>query len=295
MDPLGAPILPAPAPDWHVNDHTFVRDREGRWRMFGIVAANPPRPKPTPAEGARKGPSFGHAASDRLTSGWSFREDRPFHEKHKEGSVLWAPHVVWDGSRYHMFYTSGGDPSAFVISHRTSPDLSQWSKAQEVFTDGWQGRDPMVLRLPTNEWAIYYTATEDPTRASPHVVAVRTSSDLERWSERKIVFTDPHVGKGYGPTESPFVVARDGWYYLFIGPRPYDAPGPGRPNWEHPGYVGSDVFKSRSFDRFTDADFVGHLAVHAAEVVQDVDGRWYVSSAGIRQGGLYLSRLFWDD
>jgi beta-fructofuranosidase len=286
-DPLGAPLLAAPSRDSHINDHAFVRAPDRSWRFFAIVGPNPPRPKLGPGEAHPLGRSFGHAASAKLTSGWAYREDRPFYEKVGANGVLWAPRVIWDGSRYHMFYCTGGEASAFAIA---------WSDPVVLFRDGWQARDPMVLRVEERkQWVLYYTATEDPAGRSRHVVAFRTSTDLERWSERRIAYRDAHVGTGYGPTESPFVVHRGGFYYLFIGPRPYDAPRPGHPNWAHPGYVGSDVFKSRRFDRWTDADLVGHLAVHAAEVVEDDDGRWYVSSAGIRQGGLFLSELHWSD
>ena len=42
--------------------------------------------------------------------------------------------------------------------------------------------------------------------------------DLVHWSDRRVVYTDVATGTFGGPTESPFVVARDGRYYLFIGP-----------------------------------------------------------------------------
>ncbi len=34
---------------------------------------------------------------------------------------------------------------------------------------------------------------------------------------------------------------------------------------------------------------------HAAEVVRDIEGNWYVSHCGWGQGGVYLSPLYWDD
>lgn len=42
-------------------------------------------------------------------------------------------------------------------------------------------------------------------------------------------------------------------------------------------------------------DKVGHIPAHAAEVVQDVDGKWYVSRCGWGKGGLYLAPLVWPD
>jgi beta-fructofuranosidase len=102
----------------------------------------------------------------------------------------------------------------------------------------------MVLYVDEiGQWVIYYCATEYPSGGN-HVVVCRTSPDLINWSARQIVYSDLHTGTDYGPTESPFVVQRGNYYYLFIGPRPYDYPSESVPNWEHPGYSGTDVFMS---------------------------------------------------
>lgn len=68
---------------------------------------------------------------------------------------------------------------------------------------------------------------------------------------------------------------------MFIGPRG--------------GYDGTDVFLSHDPFHWDIADKVGHLPAHAAEVVRDGHGRWYVSRAGWGRGGLYLAPLIWHD
>jgi arabinan endo-1,5-alpha-L-arabinosidase len=226
--------------------------------------------------------------------------------------VLWAPHVIFreHESKYYMFYCSGAkdrspgvDPytQPFSISLRTSKDLKSWSPRVQLqpdpFEDGYQARDPMILWNSTiSVWVMYYTSTERPGTghdAGHHIVAYRTSGDLTRWSNRGIAYTDLHVGSDYGPTESPFVVQRGDDYYLFIGPRPYDRNFPGGNNWKHPGYAGTDVFRSKHWNSWTNADYVGHIDAHALEVVKDVDGAWYVSHSGIFHEGLFLARLDW--
>jgi len=141
-------------------------------------------------------------------------------------------------------------------------------------------------------WLLYYTATERPA-GGRHVVAYRTSPDLVRWEERKIAYTDKRVGTAFGPTESPFVVRRGDTYYLFLGPRPYEDPPPGVAQHLQAGYVGTDVFASRDWRRWTDAGLVGHVRAHAAELIEDTDGSWQVSTCGVAQGGLSLAPFHW--
>jgi hypothetical protein len=42
-------------------------------------------------------------------------------------------------------------------------------------------------------------------------------------------------------------------------------------------------------------DQVGAIYAHAADVVRDVDGKWYISHAGWEHGGLSLAPLIWHD
>jgi beta-fructofuranosidase len=262
---------------WYINDHCFMSDDKGAWHLFGITREEPARP--------RDEDNFAHATSPELTRfPW---EKKPFALTTAEGppwneTHLWAPHVVRDKGTYHMFYCAGGGDSAkYRIHLATSRDLREWKRhpANPVVVDGYDARDPMVIRAG-DEWVMYYTATTRPEGGN-HIVACRTSRDLVRWGERRTVFTDPTTGKGGGPTESPFVLRRGRYYYLFIGPRG--------------GYVGTDVFRSGDPFHFRIEDKVGHIESHAAEVIRDRDGRWYVSHCGWDQGGVYLAPLYWND
>jgi len=283
------PIYTPAHENWHVNDHCFIQGKDGIWHLFGIVSPDPDSGDPAVAD------YFGHAAADSLNQKTWREMPPPFHESLAGGKVLWAPHILLEGGIYYMFYCAGGDPQSYAIVLRTSPDLTDWSEPVVLFRDGFQARDPMVLHSPDeNDWIMYYTATDDPG-GGRHVVACRTSNDLIRWSGRKIVYTDLHAGWGWGPTESPFVVRRDGFYYLFIGPRPYDPPTESVSEWQHPGYVGTDVFRSARRDFWRNADYAGHIPAHAPEIVRDEKGGWHVSSSGIKQGGLYLTRMHWND
>jgi arabinan endo-1,5-alpha-L-arabinosidase len=84
-----------------------------------------------------------------------------------------------------------------------------------------------------------------------------------------------------GPTESPFVVQRGDKYYLFIGPRQ--------------DYNGTEVFVSDDPFHWEFENRVGHFKSHAAEVLRDSKGKWYISRCGWGEGGVYLAPLTWKD
>jgi beta-fructofuranosidase len=253
--------------DWYINDHTLIRGADGVWHLFGITHAEPAAPMDERM--------FAHATAPSLAGPW--RKEPPALTAADGESVLWAPHVVAHDGLYYMMYCAGGEPERYRIKLATSPDLWTWTRQAVLFEDGFDARDPFLMRAGEG-WVVYYTATSRPAGGN-HVVAYRTSDDLIRWSDRRIAFVDPAVGTMGGPTESPFVVKDGSGYYLFVGPRQ--------------GYVGTDVFFSEDPLRFDLTNWAGHIASHAAEIVEDADGQRYASSAGWGQGGVSLAPIRW--
>jgi arabinan endo-1,5-alpha-L-arabinosidase len=85
-----------------------------------------------------------------------------------------------------MYYCAGGDRHrAYKIHLATSNDLWHWQRheANPMVVDGFDARDPMVLRL-RDRWIMYYTATSEPIGGFHTVVAV-TSTDLVNWGAAK--------------------------------------------------------------------------------------------------------------
>jgi hypothetical protein len=261
-----------------LNDHCFVRDRAGRWHVFAIAFTEPGTP-------SLDGRLFAHAVAPSLAGGPWQAEARTLQIDPQAGETrLWAPHVVRHAGRWWMYYHAGGsDERQSRIHLATSRNLLTWRRhdANPLFTDGFQARDPCVVRAG-DRWHLYYTATF-PREGGHHTVAVRTSRDLRSWSEPRDVYRDPRVGTDFGPTESPFVLQRGAYWYLFVGssvPEEYDV---------------TRVFRSRDPFNWAPSDLVARLRVHGAEVVRDEHGRWFASHAGNGRGGLWLARLHWND
>ena len=106
------------------------------------------------------------------------------------------------------------------------------------------------------------------------------------------------VGTGAGPTESPFVVARDEASPPVHRPRLRRADAllqeDGRYGPEaRAAYRRTRVLASPDPLRFRAEDQVATIDVHAAEVVHDEQDRWWVSHCGWGEGGVYLAPLTW--
>ncbi|MFF9011835.1 family 43 glycosylhydrolase [Streptomyces sp. NPDC014870] len=258
----------------YLNDHTLVK-AHGRWHLFGIVGESAPRGEsPDSAQEI----AFAHASAPSPYGPWTGHADALTVETSYFGEEhLWAPHVVEADGRWWMFYAAGGASGA-AVNLATSTDLFTWTREPSgPLFRGLAARDPMVLRIG-GEWVMYYTELSGP--GGHHVVAHRRSADLLHWSEPGVAFTDASTDATVSVTESPYVVERDGWYYLFIGPRN--------------GYEGTDVLASRDPFHFELAGHAGHVAGHAVEVVHDGDA-WYATAAGWFRHGLSVAPLHWRD
>jgi beta-fructofuranosidase len=260
---------------WYINDHCFIQDTNGTWHMFGITHQEPLGPDDEIHLAHATATTLLQQPWQKLPFALDVATNPPWNETH-----LWAPDVVFHDHMYYMYYCAGGkDHTKSKIHLATSADLNTWTRSPKnpMVVDGYDARDPFILRV-NDKWVMYYTANSKPGGGN-HIVACVTSDDLLTWTNRSVVFTDPSVGSIAGPTESPFVVQHGDSFYLFIGPRA--------------GYNGTDVFVSRDPFHWNVGDVVGHFPAHAAEIVRDTDGKWYISRAGWGQGGLYLAPLIW--
>ncbi len=245
-------------------DHTVIyHPVEEKWHLYGIQ-------KPMV--------SFIHLTADSLTQK-AWRKQEPFSYNDME---IWAPHILQHDGLFYMFYTSIGVPRQ--IRYAVSEDLNNWRhpSAEPLFafsndfTDDMKNKDPMVLRLE-DQWIMYYSMLKDEKH---WVVGYSTSLDLLDWSDPKICFDEfteePSV-------ESPFVVRRGEFYYLFLSARPWP--------------IGAEeVFLSKSpffWDKTSSVKRIDPW--HAAEVVRDLDGKWYLTRSSGDEEDFRMAPLRWND
>lgn len=255
---------------WYINDHTFVQGPDGTWHMFGITHEEPANPLDETY--------FAHATADSLTQGQWAKQEPVMHADVESGEThVWAPYVLEHDGTYYMFYAGGtADHERYRMQLATSTDLYNWERHPEnpLFTDGYDARDPMVLRVD-DRWVMYYTANSRRDGGN-HIVAYRTSRDLRHWSKRGVALRHPVKGTFGGPTESPYVVRDGDDYYLSTCCTA--------------SYTDTRVYHSSDPLHFDVDDEVGQIDEHASEVVRDGEDL-YVSGAGWGQGGVFLRPL----
>lgn len=223
--------------------------------------------------------------------GIAMRADRSYGESIKDyygEEWLQAPHVIRHEGTFYMFY--GGHNSELGESQiclATSPDGRTWTRHKNehgqsrVFVGPGDARDPMVIKI-VDLWHCYYCAN-DLGRRRPNKNYVRTSSDLIHWSDyREVSWGGFTSGAGPVSAECPFVVALDGYYYLF---RTSDYWPPARTHV----YCSRDPY---DFGLGNDQKWIQTLRVSAPEIVRDGE-QWYISSVEDLKGGIQLCKLKW--
>jgi hypothetical protein len=255
----------------HVVDHSFIRDARGKWRLWACIRGT---------------------AAGRVIYGWEgdSLEQGPWREsgimmradpasgesKRGQEERIGAPHFLRVGDTWHCFYHSQG------MHHATSADGVTYRRVLDA--DGKSrvgipgGRDVMILPHGGKYYSYATVTTNDGKRS--YVIA-SSSDDLRTWSKGKIVREGGKGGVGPVASESPFVVALDGYFYLFR--------------------ASSHDFKTyiyRSADPLDfgindDSNLIAEFRMKAPEVILH-DGRWYISDLADFQG-ITLRRLLWDE
>jgi len=195
-----------------------------------------------------------------------------------------APYVIKDQNKYLMFY---GDWNRICLAesedgksfHRVVNDGSPslFGDSVEINT-----RDAMVLKQD-DAWFCYYTAHP----GMDGKVFVRTSDDLENWSESTIVSYGGQAGKGkFWLAECPFVVEQDnGQYYLYRTQSYGTGDGPAKTSIYH-----SDDLMNFGIEN--DSGFVGTLEVAAPEIF-NFKNQWYIAALMPNLDGIRIAKLSW--
>lgn len=131
------------------------------------------------------------------------------------GDILWAPDISYHNGKFFLYYaasTFGSQHSAIFLATSPTALPGSWTnQGMVVQTDSNSDHnaiDPNLIIDPSGNWWLVYGSF---------------------WSGIKLVPLDPTTGKprdgtrydlarrdGTGAIEAPFIIFRNGWYYLFV-------------------------------------------------------------------------------
>jgi hypothetical protein len=200
---------------------------------------------------------------------------------------LQAPYVFKEGGIYYMVY---GDWERICLAKSSDGKmfkrvLKEEDEEPDLFGGPYpQTRDAMMLKIGGLFYCYYMGHRKEAQYDS--AIFCRTSHNLKHWSEAMIVsaggIADTQCNWYGGDAECPFVVHRDGLFYLFrnqLYGRPSLNTQYASPNPLNFG-VGHDEFR------------IGTLEVAAPEIILH-EGQYYIASLLPSLKGIQIARLKW--
>lgn len=245
-------------------DFAILRSADGKWHCISCIRG-------TSHFGQRL---FFRWEADHLTDvDWSprgiFEVPRGRRGKPPVTTSVQAPHPFEHDGKYYLFYNSG------AARCMVSDDGRRWEphvdvRGSQVFFR--MGRDVCVFRdTERARWIAYYCGTVTRGDERRGAMVARTAPSPEGpWSEEEIAV------RTAGNPESPFVIRRGGWYYL----------------WQQ-----MSVYRSDDPLDFDDAELIAHMTgiwyggKWAPEVIEH-DGQHYIAGYG---RGIHVARLRWRE
>lgn len=199
---------------------------------------------------------------------------------------LQAPHVFKENGRYYMVY---GDWNRICLA--TSEDGKTFTRIKnergqpDLFSSSYDNtRDPMMLKVN----GIFYCYFMGHKKGAEYqsVIFCRTSADLKSWSEPMMVsaggIAAEHTNWYGGDAECPFVLEKDGLFYLFRNQR-YGK------NHLNTQYASRNPL---AFGVGDDRYRIGTLPVAAPEIVLH-EGEYYIAALNPELDGIRIARLKW--
>ncbi|MBQ8683908.1 MAG: family 43 glycosylhydrolase [Clostridia bacterium] len=198
-------------------------------------------------------------------------QDRP-----GEINEIWAPHLMQYAGGYRIIY------SPHDIRAADSRDFVSWQPGRVLFRgEDATARDPFVYCEDGIHYLLYVVQ---------NCILCRTSRDnMQTWDAPFVMYENPFASTDGAPhhasCESPFLLKREGYYYLF---------------WcICDGYCGcydnrTFVIAARDLRGFRDLAPIAMLSGHAPEIVTDTDGSTWLLSVFYLENGVSAVRLAWE-
>ena len=262
----------------YVNDHTIIKANDGVWHLFGISSFG---------GGPCNEKYFTHGKGNSLTE-----QMTEVGKSIDTGTLAWAPCVIEKDDNYYMFY--GPSPTKLAVSF----DMVEWYGHTVTLNNEpvmAAHRDHFVLK-DGDKYLMYIVGVHNKLGA----VSVFESTDLLTWDFKGYALTsgqDAPLKPGWGAMESPFVVKKDGYYYLFIT----------YTDCSRDTYSNTLVFASTDPLNFGEyngekggAIPVSKIKAHAPEVLKDGDD-YYITTCGWLgqdlpyQGCVSIAKLDWKE
>lgn len=262
----------------YINDHSIVRGPDGKWHLFGITSFG---------TGSYHEKYFSHGRGDSL--------EKEFAEVGKvidRGTLAWAPCVIEREGNYYMFY--GPSPTSLAVSF----DMQEWFGTRVTLKNEplmAAHRDHFVLKLEDGTYLMYVTGVKDKRGA----ISLFSSSDLLTWDFEGYALTSGEntpLNPPWGAMESPFVLKKDGLYYLFVT----------YTDCSDATYCNTMVFVSKDpkvfgeFDGEKGVQPITVLKAHAPEILEE-NGEYYITTCGWKskpnpnKGAVSVARLEWTE
>jgi predicted GH43/DUF377 family glycosyl hydrolase len=274
-------------PGGYVVDHALIK-KNGLTHLFyirGTAATNWPE---YPLF------NFGHAVSHDLKN-WEIL--KPVLQCPVTGwdqYQVWAPYILERQGLYYMYYAGENNNVAQAICLATSSDLNNWKRYENnpVITTGpwgiWDSsrwsdcRDPVVLQNGDNYYCYYTAVRKNTGNGQPEsCLGISSSGDLIHWKDEGFIRLEHSLAT---PPESPFVLKRNGTFYLFYT------------NYKYGTVYLTSKDPVRGWTELPVEKMVLMKGISASEIYED-NGRWYMSYISHQKNGLHffeIRELSWD-